>query len=177
MMREENSKAAARNAMVSRRMPRYVAAFALLAIAFLFVYGLDMFKYPERLRWIKEYELESHTGTSRIVPGYFGESEAYALGINQDNNLVFKKPQAAIEEFEKDYREALSVIQSSAKLRSFGISSAPSYRDYGKNVLDDTTLTGEKREQIEKAIEFINVYENGIDRNDIMFRLFYVHWS
>ena len=98
-----------------------------------------------------------HNGDTSKWSSTFPNHSAYEIGLNSQDQPVFKNPSKALNQAKVDYSDAIKEIQNKFKLlpltkytyRQFGI--------YGWQIASDNEMINEQGRQLSR---FIDIYEN-----------------
>ena len=109
---------------------------------------------------------EYNSGTGNIkgnvdIEYFVNKSADFEIGANHYGFAVFKKPDAALARLKTDYKTGIDLIQREFKLSPLSQSNYKLYGTYGWQV---TSGAKEEKEQAAFVSAFMDIYENGFNK-------------
>lgn len=136
-----------------------IAASALgILVLGIMAFGFSDNNYNQDKKWVKEYVVGAEGILGSVDVSDLGDNSAYDIGANKDGYAVFKNPEKAFKQMQKDYALGLEAIQSEYNLFSISDDNFKEYGTYGWQLTETTD-----EEAIRQAIQitkFLDIYEN-----------------
>lgn len=146
------------------RKNRKIVITTLMVIVLVLVTGvlfLSIKNNKKELLYCQEYTNENGKQDEVDVNAFTEKSNKYAIGANSYGKAVFKNPEEALAELEKEYSEGIELIQ-----KEFGLEdlSQKNYKQYGVYGWQVENGTEEEKEQAEFVSTFMDIYENSFEK-------------
>lgn len=131
--------------------------FIITILVFLVLNSLDNV-YDKDKKWVKEYVVGDEGILGNVDISDLGNNSAYDIGADKDGYAVFKNPDKAFKQMQKDYALGLEAIKREYNLFSISDVNWKEYGTYGWQ-LTETTDTETIRQAI-MITKFMDIYEN-----------------
>lgn len=138
---------------MKRKVLGILIVLTILIAIFLIIFGI--FKVYNHYAF---KQCTWHDGDTSHWDGQFDDKEAYDLALNVYNMPVFKNPDKALEQLQKDYKEAIDEIQKEFNI-TFTLSKY-NYEIYGTYGCQLTSDNAWLRHQGKYVFKVLDIYEN-----------------
>ena len=153
--------------ILNRKMKRknVIIITTAVVVALVILFGGLFLKnsvYRHKLLYCQEYVAGEHNMKGNVDTKRFTDiSNQFSIGANAYGYAVFKNPEGALEELQKEYSLGIKLIQTQFHLKPLSQDDYELYGTYGSQVTDGTS-----EEQSEAAFvsEFMDIYENSFTK-------------
>ena len=118
-------------------------------------------RYDKNKEYVSEYIIGQPGIKGTVDITKIGNSAAYEIGANKQGYAVFKNPDKAFEQMEKDFSKGIAAIQKEFTLLPLTRWNCDMYKIYGWQLTK--TKDAEALAQAWKVSSFMDIYENSFN--------------
>jgi len=146
-----------------KKIKLYFLVIFIIVICFII---LSLFRFytkqeqKKNLLYCQEYVVGKGNIKGKINSQYYyKKNKNFEIGANFYGYAVFKNPNIAFKEMEKNYKDGIKLIQHEFNLKPLSKQNYELYKAYGDQVFSDVG-TKEEQQQASFISEFLDIYEN-----------------